>query len=779
MINKSNKGFTLIEVLIYTAILSISGSLLSGVLFNTTKIKSRQTAVIEVNEQLGFVLQNIQRSIMDSSIIDIDAGTSTSTLVLKFKDDAKNPTKFYITDNIVYKKEATNTAQPLTDSSVIADAVNFLKVSGYSGHDSVQIDLTLSYNTSNPTSAFSRTLSSAVARVSAATFDSNLIPGTTSFYDIGTTALPWNNAYINGLVGIGNTAPLSKLGVTGSASVGATYGVIAAPTSGMIIEGNTGIASSTPWGLLSVNPNGITGPAFVVGSSTATKFIVDNGGNVGIGTTNPGQKLHIKGNLQVEDLSTTGSMYLVSSGGYSKIQDQNDVRLVIHQSTGNVGIGITNPGYKLEVNGAIGLKLDSVQPTISIDNISAGASLGSAIYYKKGGVAKWGIGVDIAQNNGTNNLQFYDFTNDLQRMVIASSGNVGIGTTAPDARLTIQGADTAAGGLDIRNNAGSNIGAIYGDGGNLYMQGYRYSTDKLYLGTIGSTQTITLSAGNVGIASTTPWGLLSVNPNGITGPAFVVGSSTATKFIVDNGGNIGIGTTAPKDQFVVSGTSGYSFNINNNDQANDVLMFQNAYYSSGYVDGTLQMKWNKTHSDGVNSYGSRGIALHYMQGGGIVFYADSVATTADTAFTPTERMRITNSGNVGIGTTAPGTHALSVVGTAGLSTGTAWTSTSDQRWKNIYSELKGESLNKIMALRPVSYKWNTLHDSQFGANPGLKYGFIAQEVKKVIPEMISQDAEGYYWYNPSGMEAILTGAIQEQQKQIEELKAEISELKNK
>ncbi len=63
------------------------------------------------------------------------------------------------------------------------------------------------------------------------------------------------------------------------------------------------------------------------------------------------------------------------------------------------------------------------------------------------------------------------------------------------------------------------------------------------------TGTITAAAlnttGSLGVGTSTPWGLLSVNPNGITGPAFVVGSSTLTRFVIDNGGNVGIGSTTP------------------------------------------------------------------------------------------------------------------------------------------------------------------------------------------------------------------------------------------
>jgi hypothetical protein len=55
----------------------------------------------------------------------------------------------------------------------------------------------------------------------------------------------------DGNVGIGTTAPLSKLGILGNLSVGATYGNIAAPTSGLIVEGNIGIGTTSPTNALS------------------------------------------------------------------------------------------------------------------------------------------------------------------------------------------------------------------------------------------------------------------------------------------------------------------------------------------------------------------------------------------------------------------------------------------------------------------------------------------------------------------------------------------------
>ncbi|PIQ68448.1 MAG: hypothetical protein COV91_04025 [Candidatus Taylorbacteria bacterium CG11_big_fil_rev_8_21_14_0_20_46_11] len=62
-----------------------------------------------------------------------------------------------------------------------------------------------------------------------------------------------------------------------------------------------------------------------------------------------------------------------------------------------------------------------------------------------------------------------------------------------------------------------------------------------------------LDGGNIGIASSSPWGLFSIDPDDINGPQFVIGSSTGTNLILDQNGYLGIGTTSPSFKLSVSG----------------------------------------------------------------------------------------------------------------------------------------------------------------------------------------------------------------------------------
>lgn len=206
MIIRNKKGFSLLEIVIYTGLITLVGTLLSGILISVTKIGNQQGASTEVNQQLNFVLQNINRLVRDSSLVDMPSATATSSLVLRMKSASEDPTRIFLSNNKIYLKQGAGEASPLTNDQVLATNLNFVKISAYPGHDSVQIDLTLSYNSQNPEQSFSKTLSSAVARVNAATFDSDILPGTANNYNIGLSATRWKDLYLSGELNVGGVS---------------------------------------------------------------------------------------------------------------------------------------------------------------------------------------------------------------------------------------------------------------------------------------------------------------------------------------------------------------------------------------------------------------------------------------------------------------------------------------------------------------------------------------------------------------------------------------------
>lgn len=197
------RGFSLLEILIYTAIIGIVGSLFGGILVSVTRIQNQQGASTEVNQQLNFVVSSVQRVIRESSYVDIATGTATTTLTLKMQNPAKDPTVIKIANGKITLQQGGSSPLELTTSAVTVDKLIFLKITNYPGHDSVQVDVTLSHNTSNPQQQFTKSLSSAVARVSAATFDSDIVPGTDNTYDVGLGSARWQDLNLSGEIKIG------------------------------------------------------------------------------------------------------------------------------------------------------------------------------------------------------------------------------------------------------------------------------------------------------------------------------------------------------------------------------------------------------------------------------------------------------------------------------------------------------------------------------------------------------------------------------------------------
>jgi hypothetical protein len=97
---------------------------------------------------------------------------------------------------------------------------------------------------------------------------------------------------------------------------------------------------------------------------------------------------------------------------------------------------------------------------------------------------------------------------------------------------------------------------------------------------------------------------------------------------------------------------------------------------------------------------------------------------------------------------------------------------SDARLKQNIKPL-GDTLSTVLALTPVTYEWK---DASRGA--GEQLGFIAQDVQKVAPDLVHTDAaSGMMSVDYAKVTPLLVGAIQAQQKEIDDLKAEVEALR--
>ena len=264
-----------------------------------------------------------------------------------------------------------------------------------------------------------------------------------------------------------------------------------------------------------------------------------------------------------------------------------------------------------------------------------------------------------------------------------------------------------------------------------------------------------------------------------------------------NGGNIGIGTTSPANLLHIKGAQA-SIALEDTDDlngmqslltshSNGILYFDVNMNSTG-TSGSVQFRADGASKNLMTlaNSGNVGIGtatpsakLHIKQsselaGGGLRLersadtnvwdlYANSAAYL-NIAYNTSDIMTISNGGNVGIGTTSP-SHKLHVVGTAGLSTGTAWTNTSDIRLKDVRGKYE-HGLDAIMKLNTIRFNYKEGNPLELPSDKEI-VGFIAQEVKEVIPEAVVEREDGYLELNVDPIHWALVNATQEQQEQIE------------
>lgn len=217
----SRQALTLIELLIFSAIFVIISIAFITILVSIIKVQVRQEAVAEVNGQSQFLLQAVQYYVERSSLVDMTPNLTTSTLKLRMPDNAVDPTYIYLSGGIVYLKETDGgTPQPLSSDKVTISELSFVKLARSGGHDSVNTNFVVSYNTTNVTHRFNQGLNAVVARVGAATFDSNILASSSATYNLGLSAGEWKSIngtlYFSGSnVGIGVISPGAKFQVNG------------------------------------------------------------------------------------------------------------------------------------------------------------------------------------------------------------------------------------------------------------------------------------------------------------------------------------------------------------------------------------------------------------------------------------------------------------------------------------------------------------------------------------------------------------------------------------
>ncbi|MBI4117407.1 MAG: hypothetical protein HY451_01860, partial [Parcubacteria group bacterium] len=355
-----------------------------------------------------------------------------------------------------------------------------------------------------------------------------------------------------------------------SATSTISTGGFAVGTNQFIVQsssGSIGVATTTSWGGFAIS--NIAGqPAFVIGSSTGTSLIVDKNGNVGIGTSTPGAKFSFTG-------SGTGATRAFA------VADSANVEKVTIFNNGRIGLGTTTPTATLDIiqNANGGTIISAFRATdtspsgdfitykslagttlFRVDNsgnllaggiINSGSqtitsvstpqfrvqydssnewtastnSIGSTTFATNGANSSLNF---IPQNNQTQAFTFQNAAGAILLNLDTSNSRVGISSSTPGFKLSVSGSGYFDGGTVFASivTATSTTGAStfpYASTTNITSTGY---------------SAFATSGGLVGVGTTSPWGLLSLNPNalGTNAPSFVIGSSTDTKFIVANNG---------------------------------------------------------------------------------------------------------------------------------------------------------------------------------------------------------------------------------------------------
>lgn len=302
-----------------------------------------------------------------------------------------------------------------------------------------------------------------------------------------------------GNIGLGTTTPISRLSVSGGATVGAAYIQTSAPSNGMLISGNVGIGTTTntvPQALVVVGTAQVTGFKMPTGASSG---YVMTSNSVGVGTwavSSGGSGTPGGSSTQIQ-FNNSGSF-----GGSSNL---------IWDGT-NVGIGSVTPVSRMDV-GAGTVTANTLQTT------------GSTV-----GAISTANGIQLDGNHASLTTP---------QITITTGGNVGIGTTVAPTVLTVKGGQAHLSNINGNSLSfdlnGSNFGTFYSDN----------TTSNVYFGATATLTTkpttpifnLSTDTGNVGVGTATVKQKLDVfGTVQATGLKIPTGASNGYVWTSDSGG---------------------------------------------------------------------------------------------------------------------------------------------------------------------------------------------------------------------------------------------------
>lgn len=345
-------------------------------------------------------------------------------------------------------------------------------------------------------------------------------------------------------------------------------------------------------------------------------------------------------------------------------------------------------------------------------------------------------------------------TAGTERLRVDSSGNVGIGTTSPNASAKLTARDASNAVLRTENTVGGY--ALFGVTDNASSEGFVDSTNSFRFRLAGTEYMRLAAGGNLGVGTTSPSARLQANNtiNTVYSPSNTLASGTIAYIRNDSSTNA-TAATLRLDALGSANVAAASISAVHTGDAASALTFGTRTNASSDV----------TERARIDSSGNLLVGTTSASCGGTTMRQHVSATDFCLGLTTAA------SGNTQALRFAYGTTAVGSVTLTGSTT--SYNTSSDYRLKENVVPMQN-ALDTVGQLNPVTYTWK--------ADGSAGQGFIAHELQAVVPDCVTgeKDAVGadgnpqYQGVDTSFLVATLVKAIQELKAEVDSLRAQLN-----